>query len=162
MKIVLFDLGDTLEHKLENNHVIMPGALKLLSAITEMRDQNGNPPFLALVSNFDGPPAEYYRIIEVLRIDKFFKLYPDRITLSNVVGFSKPDKRIFRAAIDKIDNGLPFQNVIFVTEEEDHIKEARKLGMMTIRLKIPNDLDLEEGFDSLPEMIPFIHLFILI
>jgi FMN phosphatase YigB (HAD superfamily) len=142
----------------------MPGALKLLSAITEMRDQNGNAPILALVSNFDRPEAEYFRTIEVLQIDKFFKPYEETITLSNVVGFEKPDKRIFRAAIDKIDNGngLPFQNVIFVTEEEDHIKEARKLGMMTNRLKIPNDLDLEEGFDSLPEMIPFIHLFILI
>jgi FMN phosphatase YigB (HAD superfamily) len=160
VKIVLFDLGYTLEHDLENKHVTMPGALKLLSAITEMLDQNGKSPVLALVSDFDRPAAEYYRIIEGLQIDKFFKPYPERITLSKDIGYIKPDKRFFRAAIDKIHIDLPFQNVIFVTENKYHITEARKLGMMTLRLKIPNDL--EEGVDSLPEMIPFIHLFILI
>ena len=159
MKVILFDLGNTLEHKVENRDVIMPGALKLLSALTEMKDQRGIPPILALISDFHDTSSEYYHIIEGLGIDKFFKPYEQKITLSNKVGFSKPDSRIFRAAIDKIQRDLPYQSVIFVTENKDHIKEARKLGMMTLRFKNPNDL--EEGLNSILEMIPLIHLFIL-
>lgn len=159
--MVLFDLGNTLEHTCENRDVLMPGALKLLSALTEMKDQSGNPPNLALVSDFPDPSPEYYRILEELGIDKFFKPFEKKVTLSNEVGFSKPDSRIFRAAIDKLQSNLPYQSVIFVTENKDHIREARKLGMMTIRFRFPNDLDLEEGVDTLREMTPLIHLFIL-
>lgn len=159
MKVVLFDLGNTLERTLENRHVLMPGAQELLSAITEMKDRNGDMPILALVSDFNNPPSEYYQILEGLRIENFFKPYQEKITLSKEVGFSKPDSRIFRAAIDKIQSDLPYQNVIFVTENKDHIREARKLGMMSLCLKVPNDL--KEGVNSLPEMIPLIQLFVL-
>jgi FMN phosphatase YigB (HAD superfamily) len=79
--------------------------------------------------------------------------------LSGDVGFNKPDSRIFRAVIDKIERDLLYQHVIFVTENRAHITEARKLGMMTIRFKFINDC--EEGVNNLIEMIPLIHLFVL-
>jgi hypothetical protein len=37
MKIILFDLGDTLEYKDQNKDVLMPGTKELLSAEEDMR-----------------------------------------------------------------------------------------------------------------------------
>jgi FMN phosphatase YigB (HAD superfamily) len=158
VKVVLFDLGNTLEYTFENRHVVMPGALILLSTVSEMKDGGGDSPILALISDFLEPPTKYYHIIQGLGIDKFFKPYEQKITLSNDVGVSKPDTKIFRAAVDKIQRELAYHNVIFVTENKDHITEARRLGMMTIRFKFPNDQ--EEGVNSLLEMIPLIQGFV--
>ena len=159
MKIILFDLGDTLEYKDQNKDVLMLGTIELLSAVQEMRDHNGDTPALALVSDFDEPTENYYALLQTLGIDSFFKPLKERVTLSNEVGVMKPDEKIFRAAIDKISKGLSFQNVIFITENKQHTAAARKLGMMTIRLKRTGETDGE--VNSLFEMIPLIHLFVL-
>lgn len=53
MKIILFDLGDTLEYQDQNKDVLMPGTIELLSAAKDMRDHKGDTPSLALVSDFD-------------------------------------------------------------------------------------------------------------
>ena len=159
MKIILFDLGDTLEYKDQNKDVLMLGTIELLSGVQEMRDHNGDTPALALVSDFDEPTENYYALLQTLGIDSFFKPLKERVTLSNEVGVMKPDEKIFRAAIDKISKGLSFQNVIFITENKQHTAAARKLGMMTIRLKRTGETDGE--VNSLFEMIPLIHLFVL-
>ena len=159
MKIILFDLGDTLEYKDQNKDVLMLGTIELLSGVQEMRDHNGDTPALALVSDFDEPTENYYALLQTLGIDSFFKPLKERVTLSNEVGVMEPDEKIFRAAIDKISKGLSFQNVIFITENKQHTAAARKLGMMTIRLKRTGETDGE--VNSLFEMIPLIHLFVL-
>jgi hypothetical protein len=64
-----------------------------------------------------------------------------------------------KSAIDKIAKDLSYQNVIFITENKEHNAAARKLGMMTIRLKQAWETDGE--VNSLFEMIPLIHLFVL-
>jgi FMN phosphatase YigB (HAD superfamily) len=139
----------------------MPGALELLSAVKDMRDHNGDAPALALVSDFPDniPVEEYFALLRTLGIDTFFKPLTERVTLSSEVGVMKPNEKIFRAAIDKIHKDLPFQNVIFITEEPKHTAAARKLGMMTIRLKPAGETDGE--VNSLFGMIPLIHLFVL-
>jgi FMN phosphatase YigB (HAD superfamily) len=159
MKIILFDLGNTLEHKVQNKDFLMPGALELLSAVQDMRDHNGDAPALALVSDFDEPVEEYFALLGTLGIDTFFKPLTERVTLSSEVGVMKPDEKIFRAAIDKIHKDLSFQNVIFITEEPKHTTAARKLGMMSIRLKREEETDGE--VNSLFQMIPLIQLFVL-
>jgi FMN phosphatase YigB (HAD superfamily) len=159
MKIILFDLGDTLEYIHQNKDVLMPGAKELLSAVQDMRDHNGDAPALALVSDFDESAEEYYTLLQNLGIDTFFKPLKERVTLSKEVGVTKPNQKIFRAAIDKIYKDLSYQNVIFITENKEHTSAARKLGMMTIRLKRAGEQDGE--VNSLFEMIPLIHLFVL-
>jgi FMN phosphatase YigB (HAD superfamily) len=139
MKIILFDLGDTLEYKVQDKDFLMPGTLELLSAVQDMHDHNGDSPALALVSDFDEPVERYYALLQDLGIDTFFKPFMKRITLSNEIGVIKPDEKIFRAAIDKIKKDLPYQNVIFITEKREHTTAARKLGMMTIRLKLAGE-----------------------
>jgi FMN phosphatase YigB (HAD superfamily) len=162
MKIVLFDLGDTLEYLDGNNDILMPSAIKLLSAVQDMRDHSGDTPALALVSDLPikNTVQEYYTLLQDLGINTFFKPLSERVTLSKEVGVMKPDEKIFRAAIDKISKGLSYQNVIFITENEEHTTGARKLGMMTIKLKRAWETDGE--VNSLLEMIPLIHLFLLI
>jgi methionine salvage enolase-phosphatase E1 len=49
--------------------------------------------------------------------------------------------------------------VIFITENKEHTSAVRKLGMMTIRLKRAGETNGE--VNSLFEMIPLIHLFVL-
>ena len=127
MKIILFDLGDTLEYEVQNKDVLMPGASELLSAVQDMRDHNGDAPTPALVSDFNEPVEEYYGLLQTLGIDIFFKPLTERVTLSNEVGVMKPDENIFRAAIDKIHKGLSYQNVIFITENKEHTEALENL-----------------------------------
>jgi len=72
----------------------------------------------------------------------------------------KPDEKIFRTAIDKIQKGLSYQKAIFITEEKQHTTAVRKLGMMAIKLKVAEEENGEAN--SLLEMIPLIQLFVLI
>jgi hypothetical protein len=86
MKIILFDLGDTLEHVIRGKDVLVPSALELLSAVQNMKDRDGHIPGLALVSDFDKESQEYYALLQALDIDNFFKPFKERITLSKKVG----------------------------------------------------------------------------
>jgi hypothetical protein len=47
MKVILFDLGKTLE----NNGELIDGAEDTLTSIKAMQDSNGNSPVLALISD---------------------------------------------------------------------------------------------------------------
>lgn len=55
MKLILFDLGNTLENSASGR--LLPGARKTLTAIQEMRGGDGSSPILALVSDFGEIPA---------------------------------------------------------------------------------------------------------
>ena len=139
MKVVLFDLGDTLEH----NDVLLPGAVETLTAVCQLRDENEQSLGVGLVSDFDMPntPADipsirqqYLTILENLQIRQFFEPVDQRVTLSTEVGVFKPDRRIFRAALDKFDRALSFKNAMFVTENAAHVKAARRLEMRAVLL----------------------------
>ena len=163
MKVVLFDLGKTLE----DGDVLLPGARETLQAIQAMRDSNGEAAVLALVSDFDmtDNPEQipfiqqrYYKLLDKLDIRSFFEPVADRVTLSTEVGVSKPDEKIFRAVIEKIDEGLDFRDVIFVTENQGHVLEARHLGMRGIHFKGPGQNSGE--VDRLLELVPLIQKFL--
>jgi hypothetical protein len=141
MKIILFDLSDTLEYKVQNKDVLMPGALDLLSAVKDLHDHSGESPVPALVSDFNESAENYYAILRDLKIDEFFIPLKERVTLSNEIGVFKPNEKIFRTAIDKISKDLQYSEVFFITENKEHIIAARKLGMMTIRLAISGNHD---------------------
>jgi FMN phosphatase YigB (HAD superfamily) len=134
VKIVLFDLGNTLED--QNQNELLPGALETLRALEAMADSEGQSLVLALVSDFGEFPAEqlraseeeYEAILEDLGIKQFFSPTRERVTLSAQVGAFKPDKKIFEAAVAKIDIALTFENVLFITERKAHVTAARALG----------------------------------
>ena len=77
MKVVLFDLGDTLEHQ----DTLLPGAVETLTSISRIRDEDHQSVTMGLVSDFNMPqsPAEipairqrYLAILDNLRIRDFF------------------------------------------------------------------------------------------
>jgi phosphoglycolate phosphatase-like HAD superfamily hydrolase len=167
MKIVLFDLGETLEEVVDGEDILLPGARETLEAIHAMRDSNGKAPVLALVSDFGDIPAnpaqilasqkEYYKLLEKLGIRSFFEPVAQRVTLSTEVGRPKPDKQVFQAVIEKIP-GLHLADVMFITEDQCHVQAARRLGMQAIHFKGPRQIrgDIDKLVDSIPHIRRFL------
>jgi FMN phosphatase YigB (HAD superfamily) len=163
MKVVLFDLGKTLEDR----DILLSGARETLQAVQAMRDSNGEAAALALVSDFDMPDnpeqvpfiqQRYYELLDKLSIRSFFEPVADRVTLSTEVGAFKPHEKIFRAVIEKIDEGLGFRDVIFVTENQEHVLEARLLGIRGVHFNGPGQNSGE--VDRLLELVPLIQKFL--
>lgn len=69
----------------------------------------------------------------------------DYLILSHEVGIIKPDKRIYKIALDKLN--LKAQDCLFIDDVEDILKPARKMGMETILFKSIEQLKKE--FDKL-------------
>lgn len=166
MKIILFDLGNTLEN--QNRGGLLPGASETLEAIQALRDAGGNAPVLALLSDFGEIPAtseqiqasqqEYFGILRDLGILRFFEPVTRRVTLSTEVGAEKPSRKIFKAVIDKIGGGLRFQDVMFITERQSHVKAARKLRMKSIHFKGPGEISGD--VTRLPDLLPLVRDFL--
>jgi FMN phosphatase YigB (HAD superfamily) len=146
---------------------LLPDARETLQAIQEMRDYSGEAVALALVSDFDMPDdpeqipiirQRYYEILEGLSIRSFFEPVASRVTLSSEVGVFKPDGKIFRAAIEKINAGLCFGDVVFVTENQEHVIETRRLGMNAIHFRGPGQNAGDVG--RLVDVIPLVQEFL--
>ena len=157
MRIVLFDLGDTLERRGRPR----AGAKELLAALATARDSEGERPELALVSDYgiaESPAAvkrmrrEYVDDLRRLGLATYFTPASKRVTLSSDVGVMKPDPRIFRAAIDNLEAGLPFTRVVFITENAEHVRAARSIGMLALHVSAPGQHGGE--VDGLSEVLP--------
>ena len=163
MKLILFDLGQTLE----DGDVLLPGAREVLEAVHALRDGNGAAALLGLVSDFDMPTEssevpeiqqQYYTLLDHLGIRSFFEPVAERVTLSTEVGASKPDEAVFRAAVTKADPALAFSDVLFVTENRGHVLAARRLGLAAAHLRGPGQTDGE--VDSLADLLPVVREFV--
>ncbi|GAA3688446.1 hypothetical protein GCM10023081_27240 [Arthrobacter ginkgonis] len=163
MKLVLFDLGNTLE----SEGVLLPGALDTLQAIDSL--SNGGQPaaLLGLMSDFDmpGTPSDvpiiqqqYYRLLDDLGIRAFFEPVAERVTLSTEVGVFKPDEAIFRAAASKFSPALDLGDVLFITENRSHVLAARRLGLAAVHVRGPGQPDGE--VETLPELVPLVQAFV--
>jgi hypothetical protein len=163
VKLILFDLGQTLEA----GDVLLPGALETLEAISALRDGDRPAPLLALVSDFDMPedpsqvPAiqqRYYALLDRLGIRAFFEPVADRITLSTEVGVFKPDEAVFRTAVARADPALGFGDVLFVTENRGHVAAARSLGLAAVHVRGPGQPQGE--VDTLTDLVPLVRAFV--
>jgi FMN phosphatase YigB (HAD superfamily) len=165
-RIVLFDLGDTLEH----NDVLREDALDTLNRIQSME----NTPILGLVSDFGkrddwGPPPpeeqikrsqeRYDSILSDLQIAHFFDPLRKKVTLSTEVGNTKSEdiQKFFHTAIKKMSN-TSFNEIIFITENIDHISSANALGVKTIFLKLENNSSQTNGTYTISNLIESINL----
>ena len=159
MKMVLFDLGDTLEH----NDELLPGAVKTLESIAKMRDPDGAPVVLSLGSDFEMPTQssdlphireKYYAILRKLGIDRFFQPLASRVTLSSEVGVFKPAAAFFEAVVAKTASDMRFADVLFVSENRIHVDTARRLGMHALSVCPPDGTGGD--MTSLAELIPHV------
>lgn len=163
MKIVLFDLGNTLE----SNDVLLPGAADVLNAVKKMQDPHGQPPALGLLSDFFPLPQElarhrrdYLRILQQLQIRSFFEPVERHVSLSTDTVVFKPDERVFRLAIDKINPAGAFGDTMFITERLDHVVAARDLGMKAIHFQGPGETtgDVRRLIDLVPLIRAFVEI----
>ncbi|WP_458778701.1 M20/M25/M40 family metallo-hydrolase [Arthrobacter sp. D3-16] len=163
MKLVLFDLGDTLER----DGVLLPGALETLDAIASLRTEGQPAVVLGLLSDFHMPARpsdvaiiqqQYYALLEGLGIRQFFEPVAERVTLSTEVGVFKPDEAVFRAAAAKVDPALDFGQVLFVTENRGHVVAARQLGLMAVHVRGPGQAQGE--VETLAGLVPLVQAFI--
>jgi FMN phosphatase YigB (HAD superfamily) len=167
MKMVLFDLGNTLEEIVNDRDVLLPGARETLEAVRGLKDAAGEPPLLALVSDFGPVPAtpaqaaasreEYLKILDALGIRGFFEPVASRVTISAETGATKPKKKIFQRVIRKVP-GLRFEDVIFITEEPTHVAAAWKLKMRAVHFKGPGQTsgDISRLMDFIPLVQKFL------
>lgn len=156
-RIVLFDLGNTLIFGNE----VLPGVVEVLEQLQE------EGVTLGLLSDYYMPQdkndvekiksltEQYYAIIQNLDLRRFFEPVEEKVTISTEVGVFKPDQRIFNAAIKKISpEKEDFNNIVFITENGDHIASARQYGMSAIHFKPPGQLTGEvSDFLELPDLI---------
>lgn len=171
MRVILFDLGDTLERvTADGRDVLLPGAVEMLEALLALRDPEGAPPVVALVSDFDNEATtgrvgatpqklaalreEFRQLLKQLGLARFFEPFEQRVTISAEVGVRKPDIRIFRTALDKVTRDLTFHNAVFVTENEEHVTGARGLGMTAIKFRGSGQTDGDVArLSDLPPLI---------
>lgn len=166
MKIILFDLGDTLEDSAHGG--LLPGALTTLTALRALRDSSGQAPLLALASDFGALNAtaaqinasrqEYVQILQGLGIRQFFKPAAKRITLSTEVNAFKPSVKIFQAVLTKAGGTLQLRDIMFITENKPHVLAARALGLRAIHFKGPGQITGD--ITALAELVPLVRDFL--
>ncbi|MEK9741828.1 MAG: HAD-IA family hydrolase, partial [Pelagibacteraceae bacterium] len=86
-----------------------------------------------ILSNFPGDQFEKYR-----RNNNYIDQFDDRIISGNV-SLAKPDKSIYELAIKKF-NLIPEES-LFIDDKIENTKSAELLGIKTIHLDKPNNLN---------------------
>jgi len=161
LRLILFDLGDTLA----SGDQLLPGAMVTLRGIHRL----GNGLHLALLSDVETPTMpgdearirrEYEALLGRLGIRSFFEPTDRWVTLSSEVGARKPDPATFRTAIRKAGDDVTFDDVLFITENADHIRRARELGMRAVRVPVPGSPTGDADVDDLPELIGLVERFL--
>ena len=138
--MVLFVLGETLDSR----GAIREGALDTLRALAGLRRGSHPAVVLGLLSDTRVPTdpadvvavrAEYHQLLDDLGIRGFFEPLERRVTLSAEVGVRKPAPAAFRAAVTRAGPALRYADVVFVTENAEHVRAARRLGMTGVQVR---------------------------
>lgn len=161
LRLILFDLGDTLE----SGEQLRPGALTTLRAIEKL----GDVAHVALLSDVEQPASardesrirhEYEELLGRLGIRAFFEPLARWITLSSEVGVRKPAPATFRRAMRKAGADLGFGDVMFITENEGHVRRARELGMRAVQVPGPGGPAAGADITGLEELIGVVEQFV--
>ena len=128
IEAIIFDLGDTLiqeEQKLGRTYVKIPYVLETLTQL--MNDYK-----LGIITNVH-PTTLESRIHEILQLAGIFDFF-NVIIVSSVVGFEKPDERIFRLAFEQL--GVDASETVMIGNRVSaDIRGGNRVGMITILLK---------------------------
>ena len=141
IKIALFDVGDTLIH----DGRPFAGALDALAAIAKLKTVDAAPLLMGIVSDYYSPAApteaeiaeleRRYRdeVLDPSGLSPFFQPFESRVTLSSRAGVRKPDRKIFELALQRSGTGATLDEILFVTENLEHLEKCKDLGITPVR-----------------------------
>jgi HAD superfamily hydrolase (TIGR01509 family) len=119
---------DSLQDEFENNTIIDKGVVSLIASL-HVRYEVG------LLTN---SPANLVRIIlQKNNLERHF----DEIIISGEVGCTKPDRKIFELALEKLE--LPASATVFVDDLELYVRGAQSVGIAGIKFENPIQLRAE-------------------
>jgi FMN phosphatase YigB (HAD superfamily) len=138
-RVVIFDVGDTLV----SDGAVIDGVPEALEAIGHLGAES-EPIETCIVSDFTMPDdptpetvqalfAEYCDLIRGFGLEPFFSPLDTRATISTQAGVTKPDRRIFELALQRL--GLPdvgLADCTYVSENESQVLACRELGMIGV------------------------------
>ncbi len=133
IKVVFFDLGDTLVVSDRERREWMPGAKAVLKRLADMGVR------LGIIS--DTADLSREQLLELLPEDFDFGAFEEGlIILSSEVGVEKPDPAIFRLAVKNAD--VAAHEALFVGESSEETGVAERIGMkVKLVQKFPQDLE---------------------
>ncbi len=120
-KGIFFDFGDTLVK--EGSYEPLPNAHEVLEFLTDRYK-------LAIICNTSKSGERIREILRSAGIKKYF----DLVVVSSEVGLRKPDKRIFKIALEKLDL-QPDEVVMVGNRISADILGGNKVGMKTVLIK---------------------------
>lgn len=147
IKVLMFDLGDTLVDSARRPFAHVPAAL---SAIAQLKTAAGRPLRSCLVSDVTlaAAPgaraktaalfAEYLALLDATGLRPFFEPAAKRITLSTHAGAMKPARAVFEKALKRLGVAATLDECLLVTENAAHVRAARSsLHMAALRFRPP-------------------------
>ncbi len=151
IKVVMFDLGDTLER----GGALLPFAAESVAAVAKFVTSDGEPVEFCLVSDFPladpfepdrvaGIFAEYLQILDSLGLRALVEPVERRVTLSTHANVWKPDRKVFDLALERLESSAALTACLFITENAAHITAAKALGMECLQFGI----DGQDGFET--------------
>jgi FMN phosphatase YigB (HAD superfamily) len=144
IRALLLDLGGTL---IDADRHVFPGVNDALTAFRNLKAADGTPLVTCLVSDYTMPEprtpekiteafAEYLGILDGIGLRGFFEPVDERVTLSTNVGVSKPDAKVFEAALKRANLDAALTEALFITEDAGHVAAARTLGMQALQFGV--------------------------
>jgi FMN phosphatase YigB (HAD superfamily) len=130
IKVVLFDLGDTL---VDSNDNWLTGAQTTLAALAAAGLR------LGIVSN-TGTLTRQELLAELPATFTFDAFDPALVLLSSEVHIEKPDLAIFRLAVKRAH--VAAASILFCTETALHALAAQRAGLKALRLMPPPHSDV--------------------
>lgn len=141
IRVLLFDLGKTL---VRDAQAVLPHVPEALDQIAGLRTATGEALVMGVVSDFGRIPEpalpeqiaateeEMAGLLEGWSLRRYFEPIQERVTLSTHTGVQKPDCRVFQMALLRMSIRANLDECLFVTEEPEHIRHCRRMGMETL------------------------------
>lgn len=139
MKVVFFDLGDTLVIARDGRREWMPGAKAVLGRLRDKKTRVG------ILSNTNGYNRK--RLLDILPEDFSYEMFEEGlIVLSFDVGVEKPEPGIYGEAIKQA--GVPAGETIYVGEKPEETSAAEAAGMRSFTVQ-----ELPQDWETLVDLV---------
>jgi hypothetical protein len=164
IRLAMFDVGETLVH----DGRPFPHAVAAVAAVARFETADGGRLGVCAVSDYTMPdppteeaiaaPEDRYRreVLAPAGLDRVFRPFEERVTLSTRAGVRKPDRRIFELAVKRSGTGAALPECLFVTEDAGHLDRCREYGITPVRFgdgPPPSFTDWADGPAVLAELV---------